>query len=488
MKHLDAQNLSNFSNASILVVGDVMLDRYWFGDTERISPEAPVPIVKINGNDHRPGGAGNVALNIASLDAKVTLLGIIGQDEAAETLDKQLAAAGVSHELIMSANVSTIIKLRIISKRQQLLRLDFEDKLSAELQTPLLKHYQTHLPKAKCVVLSDYQKGTLINPLPFIELANRAGIPIIIDPKGSDFTHYKNASIITPNFKEFEAVVGRCENERSIIEKARMLIETLHLNALLITRGAAGMTLIDGEQTMHLSAYAREILDVTGAGDTVISTLATAYAAGMSLSQATMLSNLAASIIVGKLGAATVTTPELEAALSGKTSFSTGILNEEQLLAAKKEAHALGKKIVFTNGCFDILHAGHVMCLKMAKALGDYLIVAVNDDASIHQMKGPSRPINNLEHRMAVLASLGVVDWVVPFNDDTPERLLKIIQPDILVKGSDYLLHQVVGADIVRAYGGEVRIVDSKITSSSAIINRIIEGHHTTIGEQPQHG
>lgn len=489
MQHSLPKTLPDFNNASLLVVGDVMLDRYWFGDTMRISPEAPVPIVNINNIDHRPGGAGNVALNIAALGSRVTLLGITGHDDAARTLSEQLTAATVKHDLCMLDSISTIIKLRIISRHQQLLRLDFEEKLFNANKNRLIEAFKKHLPKAKLVILSDYKKGTLTHPQTFIELACAANVPIIVDPKGTDFSIYQCADVITPNLKEFEAVVGPCYTEGDILQKGRELLAKYQIKSLLITRGENGMTLIQPQDTMHFPAFAREVLDVTGAGDTVISMLGAAIAAGADLLTAAQLANVAASLVVGKLGAATVSIPELQVALTGKTSFMAGIVNEEQLSQAVKEVHANGKKIVFTNGCFDILHAGHVTCLQMAKQLGDYLIVAVNADESIRKLKGPNRPINHLEHRMTVLAGLGVVDWVVPFVDDTPERLLRLLQPDILVKGNDYELNQVVGAEIVRAYGGEVRIVNSKITSSTSIINKIISMQNATEeGEKELYG
>lgn len=490
MQHPLSHTLPDFPQATVLVVGDVMLDRYWFGDTARISPEAPVPIVNIAGVDHRPGGAGNVALNIAALGASVTLLGITGNDEAARILREQLAAAHVKHDLCTLEAIATIVKLRIISKHQQLLRLDFEEKIATTHSALLLQSFKRHLARTKLVILSDYQKGTLADPQQFIQCAKAAGVPVIVDPKGQDFSIYREADMITPNFKEFEAVVGPCPTEQVIIDKGTALIAKHALKALLVTRGENGMTLITPQQVTHFPAYAREVLDVTGAGDTVISILGASIAAGWSWLQATALANVAASLVVGKLGAATISTPELQVALTGKTSFSTGIVNEAQLLQACKEARASGKKIIFTNGCFDILHAGHVTCLQMAKQLGDILIVAVNADESIQKLKGPSRPINHLAHRMTVLAGLGVVDWVVSFADDTPERLLRLIQPDVLVKGNDYALDQVVGADIVRNYGGEVRVLNSHITSSTAIINKIIDDYkqqlavtHDTITE-----
>lgn len=474
MPNLLPKILPSFDNASVLVIGDVMLDRYWFGDAARISPEAPVPIVKINSTDNRPGGAANVALNIAALGAKVTLLGMTGKDEAANTLSQQLTAASVNHDFCQLDTLSTIIKLRVISRHQQLLRMDFEEKWACANPDLLIERYKKHLAGAGLVILSDYKKGTLADPQIFIKLAREAHIPVLVDPKGSDFSLYQHANIITPNFKEFEAVVGHCSNEQDILDKGRTLLTNYHIDALLVTRGEDGMTLIEKEETTHLPAYAREVFDVTGAGDTVIGALGTAVAAGMGLVEATALANLAASVVVGKLGAATVSTPELQVALTGKTNFATGIVNEEQLLQAVNQARAQNKKIVFTNGCFDILHAGHVTYLQLTKQLGDYLIVAVNKDESIRKIKGENRPINHLEHRMTVLAGLGVVDWVVPFADDTPERLLRLLKPHLLVKGSDYHPDQIVGADIVRSYGGEARIVSHNVkTSSTAIINRI---------------
>lgn len=468
------KTLPDFTAARILVVGDVMLDRYWFGETGRISPEAPVPIVNISNIDNRPGGAGNVALNIASLGGQVTLLGITGNDEAAKTLEQQLAAASVAHDLCMLDHLSTIIKLRVISRHQQLIRLDFEEKLINASKEPLLDRFKKHLPQTNLVILSDYNKGTLSDTQTFIQLARAANVAVIVDPKSTDFSIYQGASIVTPNFKEFEAVVGRCHHEKDIHEKGLALLKKYNIGALLITRGEDGMTLIQADDIAHLPAYAREVFDVTGAGDTVIGMLGTAVAAGIDLIQATALANLAASLVVNKLGAATVTPPELQVALTGKTNFATGIMNDEQLENAVKQARAQGKKIVFTNGCYDIIHAGHVTSLQLAKQLGDFLIVAVNTDESIKKLKGPNRPINNLDHRMTVLAGLDVVDWVIPFADETPNRLLKLFKPDILAKGSDYTIDQVVGADIVRSYGGDVRIVQHNIkTSSTVILNQL---------------
>jgi len=474
MQYFLKENLPDFTKATILVVGDIMLDRYWFGDVGRISPEAPVPIVNVGGIDHRPGGAGNVALNLATLGANVILIGVTGQDEAATILEEQLASANVRLALCKHAHLTTSIKLRVISRSQQLIRLDFEKNFVEFDQALLREHFQTWLPEANLVILSDYNKGCLQAPLPFIQLARAAHVPVLVDPKGIDFHRYDGADIITPNFKEFENEVGPCANEHMILKKGRELLSRYHIGSLLITRGEQGMTLIGPQSESHFPAYAREVLDVTGAGDTVISVLGASVAAGMDLSAASALANLAASIVVGKLGAATVSTPELQVALMSKASFLSGMVNEEQLLHAVKAARAQGKRIVFTNGCFDVLHAGHVLCLQMAKTLGDYLVVAVNSDASVRQLKGHSRPINHLAHRMTVLAGLGVVDWVVSFDDDTPERLLELLKPDVLAKGGDYALNEVVGAEIVTRYGGEVRLIEREFDlSSTDIIDRI---------------
>ncbi len=469
--------LPNFTEASVLVIGDLMLDRYWFGDAARISPEAPVPIVNIKQIDERPGGAGNVALNIAALGAKTTLIGITGTDDAARILTEQLLAASLSHDLHCLARIPPITKLRVISRHQQLIRMDFEEKFPPFNPEKIIDFYKRNLSENKAVILSDYGKGTLACAPELIRLAKAAGVTVLVDPKGTDFSIYSGADIITPNFKEFEAIVGVCHNENDIVSKGLKLLQQHHINALLLTRGERGMTLIQQhEEEIHLPAHAREVFDVTGAGDTVIAILAAALSAGTTLPQAMAIANLAASLVVSKLGAATVSVPELQVAMAETPVTSGGIVNEELLQLAVSEARLKNKRIVFTNGCFDILHAGHVTYLQQAKQLGDLLIVAINDDESVRKLKGSGRPINNVEQRMAVLAGLGVVDWVISFNDATPERLLKKLQPDVLVKGGDYTPDGVVGADIVRAYGGDVRVLGViKNLSTTSIIDRVVK-------------
>ncbi|HSW70790.1 MAG TPA: bifunctional D-glycero-beta-D-manno-heptose-7-phosphate kinase/D-glycero-beta-D-manno-heptose 1-phosphate adenylyltransferase HldE [Gammaproteobacteria bacterium] len=395
---------------------------------------------------------------------EVSLIGIVGQDEAAQTLKELLTAAHIHLNLQHAATMATITKQRIISRHQQLIRLDFENSFSELDQQGLVLSYQEHLSTVGMVVLSDYGKGTLANPQVFIQLARQAGLPILVDPKGTDFTRYRGATLITPNLKEFEMVVGRCSHEEEILKKGQDLIKQLELKALLLTRGDQGMTLIQpNQETLHLPAYAHEVYDVTGAGDTVIAVLAAGLTAQLALPQAVALANLAASIVVTKLGTASVSVPELDGMLksgsSENKSIRKGIVNEVELLSLVQQARSQGKKVVFTNGCFDLIHAGHVSYLQEAKELGDYLIVAVNSDDSVKRHKGSERPINKLAQRMLVLAGLEAVDWVSYFSEDTPESLLRRIKPDILVKGGDYTIEEVVGADIVYAYGGEVRVL-----------------------------
>ncbi|AMO79112.1 bifunctional D-glycero-beta-D-manno-heptose-7-phosphate kinase/D-glycero-beta-D-manno-heptose 1-phosphate adenylyltransferase HldE [Pseudomonas citronellolis] len=466
--------MPRFDQAPVLVVGDVMLDRYWHGATSRISPEAPVPVVRVEQHEDRPGGAANVALNLAALGAPAFLVGVTGEDEAAASLADSLGAVGVTTRFQRIAGQPTIVKLRVMSRHQQLLRVDFEEPFRTDAEA-LARETEALLDQVRVLVLSDYGKGALKNHQALIQAARKRNIPVLADPKGKDFSIYCGASLITPNLSEFEAIVGRCQDENELVAKGLKLLGDLDLGALLVTRGEHGMTLLrPGHPALHLPARAREVFDVTGAGDTVISTLAGALAAGEDLPQAVALANLAAGIVVGKLGTAAISAPELRRAVQREQGSERGVLGLEQLLLAIEDARAHGEKIVFTNGCFDILHAGHVSYLEQARAQGDRLIVAVNDDASVCRLKGPGRPINSVDRRMAVLAGLGAVDWVVSFSEDTPERLLAQVRPDVLVKGGDYSVDQVVGADIVAGYGGEVRVLGLVPNSSTtAIVEKI---------------
>ncbi len=473
--------LPRFNKAQVLVVGDIMLDRYWHGATARISPEAPVPVVNVQQTEDRAGGAGNVALNIAALGGGVSLLGLVGADEAAQVLQQRLQAAQVFCDFESIASHPTITKLRVISRHQQLLRLDFEEAFTAADSALLAARAQKNIAHVGVVVLSDYNKGALLHADAIIAAARVAGVPVLVDPKGTDFSRYRGATLLTPNLHEFETVMGVCRSEQELVEKGHALMRELDLQALLITRGEHGMTLLEknGARELHLPAQAREVFDVTGAGDTVIATLAAALAAGQSLPQAVVLANIAAGIVVGKLGTATVSGPELRRALQQAHGVGRGVMTEAQLQMALEDARANGEKIVFTNGCFDLLHPGHVTYLEDARKLGQRLVVAVNSDASVKRLKGEGRPVQPAESRMAVLAGLEAVDWVVVFEDDTPERLLTLLKPDVLVKGGDYTPEQVVGAPIVQASGGQVKVLSFVDNCSTTSIVEKIQAQKT---------
>lgn len=472
-------NLPEFSTARLLVAGDTMLDRYWFGPATRISPEAPVPIVRIQQYEERAGGAGNVALNLARLGCSVTLVGYRGRDEAGDALSDLLERSGVRCRLEQLPHHPTITKLRIISQHQQLIRLDFEEPLMPEEPSGLLDRFAADLAEADAVVLSDYAKGTLSQIEALIAQALAAGKPVLVDPKGSDFSRYRHATALTPNLSEFEAVAGRSDDEAGFCAKAAALLQELDLEVLLVTRGEAGMTLFErGRPPLHLRAHAKEVFDVTGAGDTVLSVLAAARAAGQSWADATRLANLAAGIVVGKLGTATISVDELGTAIEGPRAEHHGVVGLDELLRLVAAAKARGERIVATNGCFDILHPGHVSYLRQARALGDRLIVLVNSDASVRRLKGEERPVNGLDHRMDMLAALECVDWVSFFDDDTPREAICRILPDVLVKGGDYRdVGAVAGHDCVLAHGGTVQLLDYvEGFSTSGLIAAIREG------------
>ncbi|MEC9218497.1 MAG: bifunctional D-glycero-beta-D-manno-heptose-7-phosphate kinase/D-glycero-beta-D-manno-heptose 1-phosphate adenylyltransferase HldE [Pseudomonadota bacterium] len=469
--------MPQFQHARLLVIGDVMLDRYWHGEASRVSPEAPVPVVKVGNREDRPGGAGNVALNMAALGSAVRLVGIVGNDETGLELLSRLNAAGVYCDFLQSADKPTITKLRVIGQHQQLIRLDFEQQFEAADIIGLQGKVKSLIGDSQVMVLSDYGKGALRETANLIELSRSKDIPIIVDPKGTNFEKYRGATLLTPNLSEFEAVAGYSNNEEEFVNKGLRLVKDLNLEAILITRGEHGMTLIRPDSPeLHLPARAQEVFDVTGAGDTVISVLAAAIAAGDGLADSTALANLAAGLVVGKLGTAAISGPELRRAVLVELDSGRGVMTAEQLRIAVQDAKAHDEKIVFTNGCFDIVHAGHVGYLAKAKQLGDRLIVAINDDESAHRLKGPGRPINPVERRMAVLAGLEAVDWVVSFSEDTPELLLEFLQPEVLVKGGDYTMDEVVGGDYVNSYGGEVKVLEFlDDCSTSAIMEKMKE-------------
>lgn len=465
------------TTANILVVGDLILDRYIYGETTRISPEAPVPVVRVTATEERPGGAANVAVNIRALGVAVAVLGVCGNDDAARTLLRRMEETGVTGHFIFLPDFPTVTKLRVLSQHQQLLRLDYENH-AGEVDSPeLLSRYAGILDGMDVVVLSDYAKGSLSRVTTLIKQARDKHIPVLVDPKGRDFSRYSGATLLTPNLREFEAVVGPCRGDGDIEEKGRELCRTAGIDALLVTRGERGMSLVgtDDKKISHLPAQAHEIYDVTGAGDTVIAAVAAGLASGYSLLDSIQYANLAAGLVVEKLGTATVSVDELNHAIEPAAGHGKKVCGEKEILVMLEQVRNKGEKIVMTNGCFDLLHAGHVGYLQQARSLGDRLLVAVNDDASVRKLKGEDRPINRLEQRTAVLAGLSAVDWIVPFSGLTPERIIEKVKPDFLVKGGDYRPEQVAGAEAVKAAGGEVVILPYQDGhSSSGIIDTII--------------
>lgn len=467
--------LPDFRRASVLVVGDVMLDRYWYGPTSRISPEAPVPVVKVDSIEERPGGSANIAMNIAALGAYSHLVGLTGIDDAACVLSERLRAMNVTCDFVAVSTHPTITKLRVLSRNQQLIRLDFEQSFENIDSALMLERIQLALPKFGILVLSDYAKGALKQVHEIVMLARSTGMLVLVDPKGTDMSRYRGATLLTPNLSEFELVAGPCKNEEELVSHGMAIIADYELSALLITRSEQGMSLLQpGKKALHFPTQAKEVYDVTGAGDTVIGVLAAALSAGNSLEEACFLANAAAGVVVGKLGTATVNSIELKNAICNRIDISFGVMSEAKLKQAVALARQRGEKVVMTNGIFDVLHIGHVSYLANARKLGDRLIVAVNSDASTKRLKGKNRPVNALSQRMLVLAALESVDWVVPFSEDTPQRLIADVLPDLLVKGGDYQVHEIAGSKEVWANGGEVRVLNFEESSCSTnIINAL---------------
>lgn len=467
-------SIPDFSTAHVVVAGDVMLDRYLFGVTDRISPEAPVPVVHVQETDDRAGGAANVAVNLASLGVTTRLVGVVGKDDAADSLQAILKNRGIQCNFHRVDDRPTITKTRVQSRGQQLIRLDRENT-AAMPGDAVVSMLRKSIKGAGAVVLSDYGKGALASVTTMIDVCRDAKIPVLVDPKGTDFSKYRGATLITPNQAEFEVVAGTCSSDDELVRRARAMLDDLDLNALLVTRSEKGMLLLESDMApVFLSTQAREVYDVTGAGDTVIAMLAGALASGASLASAAALANIAAGLVVRKIGVATVTPGEIRVSLHQRGQGGRGLVGPDELKLMVAESRDRSERVIMTNGCFDVLHAGHVSYLEEAKSLGDRLIVAVNDDESVRRLKGESRPINALEDRLLVLAGLAAVDWVVPFSDDTPAALIAAVLPDVLVKGGDYDPNEIAGAKDVLQNGGEVRILAFRDGhSSSRIIDKL---------------
>ena len=461
--------LPDMSTGNVTVIGDVMLDRFWSGASRRVSPEAPVPVVSVTGEEDRAGGAGNVAVNLAELGLSVSLVGLCGEDEHARALRACVEAAGVRWN-VMPCTAETIVKLRVLSRNQQLLRMDFEESLASHANDLFVRYAQQYLADADLVVFSDYAKGSLALVQPLLAHCRELNKTTLVDPKGLDFERYRGASLLTPNLAEFEAIVGPCDTDEILLERAEALRVSLDLDGILVTRSEAGMTLVQaGQPPAQFSASAREVFDVTGAGDTVIAVMAGCLSAGLPMRDAAHFANHAAGVVVAKLGTASVSPEELLTAVyAAPAGTASNILAETSLANVLNDLRVAGQRIVMTNGCFDLIHPGHVRYLQQARALGDVLVVAVNDDDSVRRLKGESRPVNTLDDRMAVLAALSAVDYVVSFSDYTPARLIEALAPDVLVKGGDYAVEQIAGHESVLARGGEVRVLD------------FIDGHSTS--------
>ncbi len=487
MSFLD--RLSAFANARVLVIGDVMLDRYISGDVERISPEAPVPVLRHRQTRQMLGGAGNVAANIAALGGNVALVGLVGQDTDGDAVCSILEDLGIADAgLVASAERPTSVKTRFLAQGQQVLRHDWErtDPVSLAEQAALLDAFAQHLPAADIVVLSDYGKGAAMPPMAplVIAAAHAAGKRVLVDPKGRDFTIYRGATAITPNRRELaDASHLSVSDDASVEVAAAHLIRTCGLEAVLATRSEDGLSVIRaGAPAIHIPTEAREVFDVSGAGDTVVAALALGLAAGLDWAEAAALANAAAGVVVAKRGTAQVTPDEL---LAARTAAETGEPQAlEALVADRAEAarrvaawQRAGLKVGFTNGCFDLIHPGHIALLTFARAHCDRLVVGLNEDASVRRLKGPARPVNDLAGRAAVMAALKPVDLVTAFGEDTPLELIRALGPDVLVKGADYTVEMVVGANVVQARGGQVLLAPLvEGQSTSEIIARLNAG------------
>ncbi len=465
--------LYQLKKGKILVIGDIILDEYLKGLVSRVSPEAPVSVLKPEDRELRLGGASNVAANVKSLGSRVELLGVVGRDETGKELRSLLKDASIKASLA-SSDKTTIHKLRLLAGQQQLLRLDIEQTFDWKEWRSTKKSFSKKLKDFGAVIVSDYGKGTL-QDVPFIiQQAKKRDIPVFIDPKGNNFNKYKGAYIITPNYLEFSTEVGGVKNEQELNSKASNMIKKLSLQGLLITRGQEGMTLFKKERgkvnRSDFPTEARDVFDVSGAGDTVIASLAAAQSSGMTLEDSVKLANAAAGIVIGKSGTASPSLAELSISLNSGDS----VLSKAQIKDLVKEAKKDSKKIVFTNGCFDLLHVGHIAYLEEAEQLGDRLVVALNSDSSVRKLKGSKRPINKLKDRAKQIAALDSVDWVTSFSEDTPLKLIKELEPDVLVKGKDYKVKNITGSKEVLSKGGQVKTIKLiKGVSTSNLIKKI---------------
>ena len=466
--------VGRLARTSVTVIGDVMLDRYVYGNAARISPEAPIPVLTIDREVAMPGGAGNVVRNLTALGSAVALVAVVGDDQAGSDLTALIGGQpNVEPWLLVQGGRATTMKTRYIAQGQQMLRADREvtGPIHPKLAERLLRISRDTLAATTVCVLSDYAKGTLSGETPreIIKAARSVGRRVIVDPKGSDYARYASADVVTPNRKELADAVGRALTSEADIVAAATALRAAHgFAAVLVTRAEDGMTLVDSRGVQHYPAEAADVYDVSGAGDTVVATLAAGLAAGLSLRVAARLANIAAGVVVGKVGTAVARPADLLNALSPQGGALRKIVTPEQAAEHVERWRRQNYRVGFTNGCFDLLHPGHIHLLEQARANCDRLVVGLNSDASVRRLKGATRPVQSETARAAVLASLAAVDLVCVFADDTPEALMRLLRPDLLVKGSDYTIDTVVGASLVQDYGGRVLLAD------------LLPGHSTT--------
>ena len=442
----------------ITVIGDVMIDWYLRGESSRISPEAPVPVINFKESQFQLGGAANVANNLKHLEIEPFLIGAIGKDYFGTLIKDHLKAENIKFNLLTEKSFQTICKQRLVSSNQQLARIDYEHYFQASKLRNLFGTFTKNISKADLIIISDYGKGTIFNARKLIQSARKLKKKVLIDPKGNDFSKYKGANLITPNKKEFEDTMGKVQSRKDLQNKAKKMLEHLKLESLIVTLGSEGMYVltktgnkIEGD---FINAHPQEVYDVSGAGDTTIAALGAALSEGMDIFSAAEFANLAASISVSKVGTSTV--------------------NKEEIVRLMASDGSKKQVIVFTNGCFDIIHSGHLDLLKEARSYGDKLIVGLNSDKSVRNLKGPDRPVIEQSERKKILSALKFVDEVIIFNEENPLKLIKKVKPKILVKGSDYKKDQVIGGKFVESYGGEIKLIKlTKGKSSSKIINKL---------------
>jgi D-beta-D-heptose 7-phosphate kinase/D-beta-D-heptose 1-phosphate adenosyltransferase len=450
----------------ILVLGDVMLDQYVWGEVERISPEAPVPVLRAALRDEKPGGAANVAMNLAGLGACVTLAGFAGGDREQHALESLLAEAGIEPLLTGVPNAPTTTKLRILSGHQQMMRVDseataaFSETDYQRMLEPALAVVRT----ASVIVLSDYAKGALNEAVcqTVVREGRKRGVPVLVDPKSRSFERYRGATALCPNWKELAAAAGEpAAHLERILNAGQAMLPSLELQFMAVTLGEKGIAVLQRQSRFHAPAVARQVYDVSGAGDTVIAVLAFSMACGLPIETAVQMANVAAGVVVGKVGTVPIQREELLGALAEESSLPMDekVLHLDRLLSRVATWRLAGRRVVFTNGCFDILHIGHIRLLEEARSKGDRLIVGLNSDDSVRRLKGQLRPIVAENERAQVLAALSAVDAVVVFSEDNPLRLIEAIRPDVLVKGGDYTEEAVIGAREVRAWGGRVELI-----------------------------